>query len=230
MKKNYSKILAIILFVLFGIPSLTLLAQDKKDEFESKVEQIKGKVEKVTVKVDGKDVVFEGEDAEKLAKGINVFSKSPHIMFLSGDEDWCDVDGGHVSMFKFDDDDFNWKDKGDVKKKVEVRIEDGKKKVTVTTNENGEEKTKIYEGDEAEKLLKENKKEGAFNIYLSGDDEKGLHDKFVYFHESDDDDRGTCCCSHHNMKMKMPKHMKGMKKITIEKEIDDLKEEEPEKK
>ncbi len=82
MKKNHSKILAIILFVLFGISSLTLLAQDEKDEFKLKVEQIKGKVEKVTVKVDGKDVVFEGEEAEKVAKGIKAFSKSPHDFCL----------------------------------------------------------------------------------------------------------------------------------------------------
>ncbi len=222
MKKNHSKILAIILFVLFGISSLTLLAQDEKDEFKLKVEQIKGKVEKVTVKVDGKDVVFEGEEAEKVAKGIKAFSKSPHVMFLSGEEDWSDEEGGHVSMFKFDDDDFNWKDKNDMEKKIEVRVEDGKKKVTVTTNENGEEKTKVYEGEEAEKFLQENKKEGEFNIYVGGDDEKGIKNKVLVFHDGDDDEGCSCC--HHKMKMRMPKHGKSMKKIIIEEVEKELKE------
>jgi hypothetical protein len=43
-----------------------------------------------------------------------------------------------------------------VNKKVQVEIEDGVKKVTVTTNENGKEKVENYEGDEAEKYLKKN--------------------------------------------------------------------------
>ncbi|MEW6194426.1 MAG: hypothetical protein AB1521_04615 [Bacteroidota bacterium] len=222
MKKNQSKILAIVLFILFGVSSLTLLAQDKENEFKSKIEQIKGKVEKVIVNVDGKEVVFEGKDAEKAAKGIQAFSKSPHVMFLSGEEDWSDEEGGHVSMFKFDDDDFNWKNKNGMEKKIEVCVEDGKKKVTVTANEDGEEKTKVYEGEEAEKFLQENKKEGKFDIYIDEDENGGIKSKMLLFHDGDDDEGCSCC--HHKMKMRMPQHGKGIKKIIIEEVEKDLKE------
>ncbi len=34
-----------------------------------------------------------------------------------------------------------------------MEVEDGNKKVTVTTKENGEEKTEVYEGKEAEEYL-----------------------------------------------------------------------------
>ncbi len=213
-KNNNTKVILIALLIIFGITSLTVFAQDTKDEFKSKVNQLKGKVEKVTVKVDGKDVVFEGEDAEKAARSIKAFSKTPHVMFLSeGEEEWSAEDCGNVMMYKFDKD-IDWKSKDGKEKKVEVRIDDGKKKVTVTTNENGEEKTKVYEGEEAEKFLDEQKKEGKFNVYIDGD-EKGVKENVIFFRENDMDDEGSCCC-HHKMKMRKPMHDKGVKKIIIE--------------
>lgn len=56
------------------------------------------------------------------------------------------------------DEDFNWvssdSDSNQIEKRVEVKIEDGKKKVTVTTTKNGEDKVEVFEGDEADKFLK----------------------------------------------------------------------------
>ena len=59
------------------------------------------------------------------------------------------------------DEDFNWvssdSDSNQIEKRVEVKIEDGKKKVTVTTTKNGEDKVEVFEGDEADKFLKSEK-------------------------------------------------------------------------
>ncbi len=41
----------------------------------------------------------------------------------------------------------------DIEKRIEVNVDDGNKKVTVTTIKNGKETIKTYEGDEAEKFL-----------------------------------------------------------------------------
>ena len=56
--KNGKKLALITGLILMGIFSLTLFAQDKKDDLSSKMKMLDGKIEKITVKVDGKDVVF----------------------------------------------------------------------------------------------------------------------------------------------------------------------------
>ena len=43
-----------------------------------------------------------------------------------------------------------------IEKDVKIEIKDGVKKITETTTENGEKSVKVYEGEEAEKYLKEN--------------------------------------------------------------------------
>ena len=42
---------------------------------------------------------------------------------------------------------------------MKIEVEDGNKKVTVTTRENGEEKTEVYEGTEAEEYIEKMKAE-----------------------------------------------------------------------
>jgi len=84
--------------------------------------------------------VYEGKEADEYLKTMRDEGK----MIID-----IDVDA--------DSDDFIWiGEDGDVskiEKNVKVKIEDGVKKVTVTTTENGEEKVEVYEGDEAEKFL-----------------------------------------------------------------------------
>jgi hypothetical protein len=60
-------------------------------------------------------------------------------------------------------------------KKVKVEIEDGNKKVTVTTHENGEEKTEVYEGNEADKYIKEmnEKHSGDIDMFIEKDVDDG---------------------------------------------------------
>lgn len=185
---NSRKILVIVIFFLLGIFSLTLFAQDKKVETDSKLDQLKGKVEKLTVKVDGKDVVFEGKEAEELVKKLRAFGKAPEMIWLSDEDEEFEHEGGKVMMFKYDskDKDFTVSDKDDMDRKVEVRIVDGDKKVTVTTMKDGKEETKTYEGEEAEKYLNDNKKSGNFRIMIDKDKKAGDH--IIYFDRKNDDD------------------------------------------
>lgn len=208
------KIFVITAFILLGVFSLTLFAQDKKDEVKTKLEQLKGKIEKVTIKSDGKEISFEGKDAEKLGKILTTFGKTADLMWVSEDGEEFEGKDGNVMVYRFKDDKGDWTEKSDQKKKVEVKIENGNKKVTVTTIENGKENTKVYEGEEAEKFLKENEKEKHFNIQIKGD----AGDKNVMFFKSyDDGDDCSCCCGHKKHKMKKSMHGKDVKKIIIEK-------------
>lgn len=190
--------------------NIALYAQEKNNELENKLKQIKGNIEKITVKVDGKDVVFEGKDAEKLGHSLKLFSKVPKLAWISEDDE--NLNGARVMKFRIHDGADLSSKSGD-QKKVEVKIEDGKKKVTVTTTKDGKEETKIYEGDEAEKFLKENKEENDIDVYLNSDEESEGNVIFMK-HFGDDD---CCCCGKRMHKMRMPIHEKGTKKIIIEK-------------
>lgn len=217
---NSKKALVIIIFFLLGIFSLTLFAQDKKDDTDSRLDLLKGKVEKLTVKVDGKDVVFEGKEAEMLVKKLRAFGKMPDMVWLSDDEGELEHEGGKVMMFKYDskDKDFTLSEKDDLDKKVEVRIVDGDKKVTVTTKKDGKEEVKTYEGEEAEKYLKENQKSGNFRIMIGKDKNPGDH--IIYFDRKSDREGGCCNrmkCSGHATKEKV-------KKVIIERIDKDEKE------
>ena len=58
-------------------------------------------------------------------------------------------------------------------KRVKVEIENGQKKVTVTTKENGEEKTEVYEADEyLEKMKSEHGNEMLIEIDEDGSKKK----------------------------------------------------------
>ncbi|MFA7228795.1 MAG: hypothetical protein WC061_07165, partial [Melioribacteraceae bacterium] len=204
-----SKFLLLMAFLFLGIFSMTLLAQSEED---SKFDQLKGKVEKITVKVDGKDVVFEGKDADKLADRLK--SEKKIRVFSHGE---LDVEDGRVMIFKSKNGEGNFDFKRDgVKKEVKVEDKDGKKLITVTTTKDGKEETKTYEGEEAEKFLKEEK--GMKNISVVVTDGEGLaKENVVYFTKKLKGGRmgmrSNCCCGngcgmgnapmHGNMKHKM---------------------------
>ena len=210
-KSNNKKLLLITALMAFAFLTLTLFAQDKKDDLKSKMKQLKGKVEKITVKIDGKDVVFEGKDAEKLAKALKFFAKTPNMMWLSDDDEDFDLGDGNVMMYKFNTDKFDWKDKDGGNKKIKIEVKEGEKKVTVTTtDEDGKEETKVYKGEDAEKYLKENEREGKLKVFIDGDDDSSGN--VIYFRSNGD---CNCCCGkriHFR-----GRHGKGVKKIIIEK-------------
>ncbi len=221
LQTDRSKFFTMMVIILLGLFSLTLLAQEK-EEAKSKLNQLKGKVEKITVKVDGKDVVFEGEDAQKMAdkmkseKRIKVSSSRDFEHFEEGD--------GKVMMFrsKAKAGDFETK-VGDIKKKIKVEDKDGKKVVTITTMKDGKEETKTYEGDEAEKFLNEEKGMKHITVTMN-DDEDISRDRKMFFKHMEGNGCGcSCCCGEKMMRKHSPG--KNMKHIIIEEKEDDEKSE-----
>lgn len=211
MKKLRTKLFVLICVILPVISS----AQKVEGNLKNKLAGLKGKVEKLTVKVDGKDVVFEGEDAEKLVRRLKVFYSMQDLdLFWFSDNDDFGSDGGNVMIYKFREDDDA---EGSAKKKVKVDIDDSKKKVTVTDTKDGKEETKVYEGEEAEKFLKENEKEGKLKMFFGGEDDETIF--FEGFGYGFDNFRGDCCCCG---KMKMHHGFPGVKgKKVIIKEFDE---------
>lgn len=108
------------------------------------VEELDGeKKVTVTTKENGEEKVetFEGKEAEEYLEKME--KEDDMVIEVEVDTDspdnvWIHKDG----------------DGNNIDKKVEVEIEDGEKKVTVTTNEDGKEKVEIYEGEEADEYLK----------------------------------------------------------------------------
>lgn len=210
---NISKTSMIALIVLFGFLTVNVTAQEK-DAVKSKLDDIKGNVEKVTIKADGKDVVFEGKDAEKLVKKLKDRFEKKMI--------WVSEDGDtnkNVMTYSFDNDkDFDVK-AGNMDKKVKVEIKDGNKKVTVTTMKDGKEETKVYEGAEAEKFLKDNARSESIKVIMKGDKDKEGNMFFV----SKSGDKKCCCyCCGHEMDEKSGKKFK---KIIIKETDTDKKSE-----
>ncbi|PKL87933.1 MAG: hypothetical protein CVV23_12695 [Ignavibacteriae bacterium HGW-Ignavibacteriae-2] len=153
-------------------------SDDAKKEIEVKVEKTDDGL-KVIVKneVDGKVnvKVFEGEEAEEFLEGedecnvfkINIDNDDPHhLMFKTK------TSGKHMNA----DSIFEWVDKDDklkTTKKINVEVIDGVKKLTVTTKENGEEKTELYEGEEADKYLEKMEKDDLLkNELKDGENQK----------------------------------------------------------
>lgn len=210
-----SEFFTMTLVLLLGLFSMNLLAQEKGED-KSKLDQLKGKVEKITVKVDGKDVVFEGDDAQKMADRLK--SEKRTKIFSSGDLKEMEDGDGNVMVFKYKgrSGDFVFKKDGG-KKKINVEIKDGKKVVSITTMKDGKEETKTYEGDEAEKFLKEEK--GMKHISLTMNDEEDMpKDHMIYFKGKMGNKkmkmRGGCgCCGME----KAPMHGKVPHKMMMEK-------------
>lgn len=178
LQKDRLKFSTMIVIIILGLFSMSLLAQEK-EEAKSKLTQLKGKVEKITVKVDGKDVVFEGEEAQKMADKMK--SEKRIKIFSSGDLKESEEGSVRVRGFKLNphDGDFDVKSDGE-KKKVKVEVNDGKKVVTITTMKDGKEETKTYEGEDAEKFLKDEK--GAVKVWVTNDDKDGEgNDNVIYF-------------------------------------------------
>src|SRR3989339_1033642 len=220
---DQSKFLAIMIILILGLFSMAVFAQEK-DEAKSKLDNLKGKIEKLTIKADGKDVVFEGKDAEKLVKMLKN-NQHKGFMFRSEDGNMMKMRGGNVMMLRSKDDDEN---DGENNKKVKVEVNDDGKKITVTTMKDGKEETKVYEGEDAEKFLKEENGMKHFNIKIDSD-ENMPKDHVMFYKQMDGNSCGCCCGSGKKMVMRKHSSGKGMKHIIIEEKEDDEKSEKVEK-
>jgi hypothetical protein len=163
-----------ILLLLFA--SLTNNAQSVKTEVNKKINNIKGDIEKITIIADGEEYLFSGEEAEVLFENMKS-NKRKKFAFEMLDSETGD---SNVWMMKGGDDDdtfvmfdvFEDGEDGDkIKKEIKIEIEDGEKKVEVTTTKEGKDSTEVYEGEEAEQYLKKMEKDRhrGFNFFSSDD-------------------------------------------------------------
>jgi len=180
-----------ILITVFSLTFLLFfsnlsLAQESVDD---QLKKIDATVDKITITADGNEYTFEGKDAEKLFQRMKKSKSSSYVWHTSndgtsdkkvvfiekdGDKEIVELDSENADVFIVkSDEDFEWETDG-TQKKVKVEVENGEKKVTVTTKENGEETTEVYEGEEADEYIENMKEENDdFNIEIkSGSDSK----------------------------------------------------------
>jgi len=163
-------------------------------DVDNKLEEIDDPIDKITITSNGKEYTFEGEDAQNLFTKIKNASNTSKSFVMKYDDD--DDDTKKIIIISSDgneeviditgdiDDEFIWlgEDDGELdelEKRVKVEIEDGKKKVTVTKNENGEEKTEVYEGEEADAYLEKMKSDNDNFFEFKLDDESGEKTKKI---------------------------------------------------
>ena len=195
MKAGFTLFLS-FLFFFFSTIQITIA----QDNLYDKIDEITGKVDKITITAHGKEYTFEGTDAEKLFKQMKQDHTKSFVWNSSDDS------GKKVIILKTDDDEDeievesiddvyivkSGKDLSDVDegmtKKVKVEVEDGNKKVTVTTNENGEETTEVYEGKEADEFIEKMKSEhGDMNIQIDSEKDGKKVKKIIIETESETD-------------------------------------------
>jgi len=160
---------------LLGFITLLFIANlNAQENLNEKLKKIEGSVDKITITADGKEYTFEGDEAEQLFKSMNDKSSSSFVWNSSDDKSGkkkiiiLDADGENdeIEIESEDDNVVIVKTDGDfddvsdgIQKKVKVEVEDGNKTVTVTTKENGEEKTEVYSGKEADEYIEKMKAE-----------------------------------------------------------------------
>ena len=174
----------LVIFML----SLSGFAQEN---LKDKISEIEGHVDKITINAGGEEFTFDGEEAEKLFNKMQSNTKSSNTFIVKVDEEGGEgtkkiiirsgVDSEEVYEFNTDKGEHAvWFSHDDVlhdsNKEINIKIEDGDKKVTITTTENGEEKTEIYEGEEAEEYLDKMKLEHGHEMLIEID-EDGDHKK-----------------------------------------------------
>lgn len=190
-----TKVFTSQLLVLFLIS--TLVYSQKDQSVKNKIKEIKGTVNKVVFSTSEGNVIFEGKEAEDLTKMLKNKKREKHIKWISEDDDNFnfdldfDSDSNRVMIFKSDKggkhivkkimgddnvmifkhgdhDDFDILEDGKTVK-VEVEDENGEKKVTVTTKEDGKEKVEVFEGNEADEYLEQMEEDGEMTIDFVGD-------------------------------------------------------------
>lgn len=132
----------IIIFKGNDIHDIDMLEDKKLLKINVEVDSV-DENKKVTITTiedgDEKVEVYEGEEADEYLKKMKKDNSFTLELEVDSDDD-------HVWVHKS-------KGESSIEKDVKVEIVDGKKKVTVTTKENGEEKVEVFEGEEADEFL-----------------------------------------------------------------------------
>ena len=182
MQATYNLLILILLSsLIFVKPNF---AQEK---LKNKIDKIDGSVDKIVITSEGNEYSFEGKEAEELFQKIkkgashnlswtmaDTEGSEEKVIIINsdGDEKVIEIESeGDDNIIIKTDKDFD-KDIEGIRKKVKVEVENGNKKVTVTTTENGEEKTEVYEGKEADEYIEKMKSENDdFDIIISKDND-----------------------------------------------------------
>jgi hypothetical protein len=200
VKSRYKSLIITLFTVLLITP--TNLAQEK---LKDKIDKIEGSVEKIVITADGKDFIFHGDEAknlfDKIKKGSShnfVWTTSDsadgkenvYIIKTDGDDKEIEIESeGENKIIIKTDKNFDNDIEG-IKKKVKVEVENGNKKVTVTTKENGEEKTEVYEGKEADEYIEKMKSENKdLNISIDKDNDGKKVKKIIIETEKEEKDK-----------------------------------------
>ncbi|RMD48219.1 MAG: hypothetical protein D6830_07265 [Ignavibacteria bacterium] len=214
MRNIINKTVYLSLFLLL-LSTQTFFAQEKKEDALSKV---KGKVQKIIINTDEGEFVFEGKEAKELFDKMKAKHRKMKWMSHNGEDGNVFVFNGEeladdivVDVIK--DKDIFWvtedEDNGKkIEKKINIEVEDGVKKLTVTTkDENGEEKTETYEGEKADEYLEKMKEENKLKIFEDGEGEDFM---FIF-----DDDEGDEVEKEINVTVE-----NGKKKLVIKTTVD----------
>ncbi len=177
--------------LLITVFALTFSQTQPRKSIKEKLDKLKGEISKIVIQTDEGEVTLENDEAEDVFEKLNNFygGKGWTYEFNSDDDDKVfvvkmDEDGDDVSWIQDDSTKVMIKHNATlrkiegVEKTVEIEVENGDKKVTVTTvDEDGNETTQVYEGEEAEKYLDEHgEKEDVYMLKL---DDKGSDKKKV---------------------------------------------------
>jgi len=133
--------------------------------------------------VDGKETVteYKGEEAEKFMKSHSTGESGMEFISESGE---------HI-ILNIDVDDLTWvsEDCSDnIEKKVNVEVNNGVKKVTVTTKvKDGEEKVEVYEGAEADEYLEKMEEGHKMEFQFSEDGDKTMKKKKIIIIEKEEE-------------------------------------------
>ncbi len=153
-----------MLSLIFALSAGLALAQTggNKEDLK-KLKDIKGDVKKITITTTEGTTTFEGSQAEWLMQLLKNNSEKKRIKIMIDSDEFEGLDDAFDFDFDFEHHGkdfvfkrFNADDSGKGMKKVLVTDENGEMKISVTTTgEDGNVKTEVYKGKEAEKYLQE---------------------------------------------------------------------------
>ena len=178
--------------LIFSVLPSLLNAQS---DVRKMLKDINGDVDEIIIKSEGQEYTFSGDEAAKLFSVMKGNKKKSHFEFFNDDRELINIDSLHKNIIikklgsDLDDDDmdvlvFINEDDGtsdailnNIKKKVIVTEDAGKKVVRVTIDEDGKENIEIYEGKAADEYL--DKMNSEKEIDIRSDIHKDLKHKKV---------------------------------------------------
>jgi hypothetical protein len=171
----------------------TTVISFSQSSIKEKLKNIDGKIDEIIIKSDGKEYSFIGDEVDNLFNMIMKPHHPKHFKFnfedgkffkcdsskktiiikdLNLNDDDIDIDNDDEDILIYLNDDNNLEsDDVNIQKKVIVNDQDGKKIVTVTTNEDGKETVQIYEGQAADEYLDKMRDEKEIKVKVDVDND-----------------------------------------------------------